>query len=115
MEKETRVLQKDYFKMLRDLAVEAGREDLAEFCEGKIDRLNSRKANTKKAEENEPIKATIIERLTELGKAVTVTELNKCEGLTEYSNQKLSALLRQMKDNGDVVKVNDKRTTLYSV
>ena len=63
---------------------------------------------------NEGIKQVILRVLTENGGLMTVTDVQKsCEELSELSNQKLSALLRQMKDDGFVEKVEDKRKSYF--
>jgi predicted transcriptional regulator len=45
----------------------------------------------------------------------TVTELQKSvEACAELSNQRVSALLRQLKDEGAVVRTEDKRKAYFS-
>lgn len=77
-----------------------------------------KKASSKKATktqvENEGIKDVILSVLTSTGNPMTVTAIQKADvSLGELSNQKVSALLRQMKDAGVVDKKSDKKTTLY--
>ena len=63
---------------------------------------------------NEGIKQVILQVLTDNGGLMTVTDVQKsCAELSELSNQKLSALLRQMKDDGIVEKVEDKRKSYF--
>lgn len=63
---------------------------------------------------NEGIKQVILQVLTDNGGLMTVTDVQKsCAELSELSNQKLSALLRQMKDDGFVEKVEDKRKAYF--
>lgn len=63
---------------------------------------------------NEGIKQIILQVLTDNGGLMTVTDVQKsCAELSELSNQKLSALLRQMKDDGFVEKVEDKRKSYF--
>jgi hypothetical protein len=62
---------------------------------------NANRKPTKAQEENEGIKAKILE-VMEVGKAYTVTEIQKAVGLD--SNQKASALVRQLKDAELVVR-----------
>ena len=81
------------------------------LSQGEIDFLNERKEMhlkknasrkpTKAQEENENIKASILAFMEE-GKSYTITEIQKAMGLD--SNQKTSALVRQLKDNGLVVR-----------
>ena len=54
--------------------------------------------------------------LKEIGKAVTITELqNSNEDMAQYSNQKLSALLKQMVESNEVVKTTDKKKSYFSI
>ena len=81
------------------------------LSQGEIDFLNERKEMhlkknasrkpTKAQEENENIKSSILEFM-EVGKSYTITEIQKAMGLE--SNQKTSALVRQLKDGGLVVR-----------
>jgi hypothetical protein len=62
---------------------------------------NASRKPTKAQEENEAIKTKIL-ALLEDGKFYTITEIQKAMGLE--SNQKTSALVRQLKDGGAVVR-----------
>lgn len=63
---------------------------------------------------NEGLKSTIIKVLTENGGLMTVTDVQKsCAELSELSNQRVSALLRQLKDDGKVERVEDKRKAYF--
>ena len=65
---------------------------------------------------NEGLKSTIIEVLTDNGGLMTVTDVQKsCEELSALSNQRVSALLRQLKDDGKVERVEDKRKAYFKV
>ena len=112
-----RVTKKDMLGELKVLAEGAERTDLVEFCEKEIERLANRKSTqTKNQKENEGIMETIVEVLSEVGEAVTVSELMKAdERMTEYSNQKLSALLKKLVEAGKVTKVVDKKKSYFSL
>lgn len=119
-EKKVKLTQKNYFDMLEKLAEENNRPDLVEFCQDRKAQIE-KKANSSKAKastnqaENDKIKNTILEVMTRLGRAVTVTELTKEEELNNYSNQKLSALLKQMVEKGTVAKIVDKKKSLFTI
>ena len=112
-----RVTKKDMLGELKVLAEGAERTDLVEFCEKEIERLANRKSTqTKNQKENEGIMETIVEVLSEVGEAVTVSELMKAdERMAEYSNQKLSALLKKLVEAGKVTKVVDKKKAYFSL
>ena len=63
---------------------------------------------------NEGLKQTIIKVLTDNGGLMTVTDVQKsCEELSALSNQRVSALLRQLKDDSKVERVEDKRKAYF--
>lgn len=114
---EKRVFKKDYLGELKILAEDAGREDLVDFCEKEIEKLANRKTSqTKNQKENEGIKETILEVLAGLDEPVTITDFLKAdERVTEYSNQKVSALMKQLVDAGKVEKVVDKKKSYFKI
>lgn len=117
--KVKKVTKKEMFGKLIELAQENERTDLIEFCEHEIELLNkkaSASGQTKTQAENENIKVVIAEELTRIARAVTISELIKeSEELGQYSNQKLSALLKQMVESGTVTKIVDKKKSLFTI
>ena len=62
---------------------------------------------------NEGIKNVILETLSE--KSMTITEMQKANSeLAELSNQKISALLKQMTESGSVKREEIKRKAYFS-
>lgn len=114
---EKRVFKKDYLGELKILAEDAGREDLVDFCEKEIEKLANRKTSqTKNQKENEGIKETILEVLAGLEEPVTITDLLKAdERVAEYSNQKISALVKQLVDAGKIEKIVDKKKSYFKI
>lgn len=114
-----KITKKDLFNEVIKLAQENGRNDLVEFAQHEIDLLNSKKSNgtmTATQKENENIKAIILEELARVDKAVTITELQaESEKLANYSNQKVSALLKQLVDTKQVAKVTDKKKSYFTI
>ena len=112
-----KMTKRDYFKEILEIVKE--NEDLTNFINHELellDRKNSKSAMTKTQTENENIKKVIVNALTEIGTPVTITELQKrCVDLENYSNQKISALLKQLVDNEIVKKVVEKRITRFYV
>ena len=81
-----------------------------------LDKKSSSKAPTKTQQENENIMVTIKNELAQIGRPVTITELqSESEELATYSNQKLSALLKKLVDTNQVVKVVDKKKSYFSI
>ena len=80
-----------------------------------LDKKASNKKATKTQEANVGIKSTILAVL-EGGKSMTVTEMQGASAeLGELSNQKVSALVRQLVEAGEVVKTIDKKVSRFSL
>ena len=72
------------------------------------------KKPTKAQVENEGIKAEILEGM-EVGKLYTITDLIKSiPAIAELSNQRVSALVRQLVEDKVVVRTEDKRKAYFS-
>ena len=86
-----------------------------EFLEKRAElhaKKNASRKPTKAQEENEAIKTSILEFM-EVGKSYTITEIQKAMGLD--SNQKTSALVRQLKDGDAVVRSEVKGKAYFSL
>ena len=91
----------------------------AEFLAHELELLE-KKAGSKKAtktqKENEILKEVVVGALAELGKPSTVTEIQKAnEELGALSNQKISALLKQLAEEGLVQKGTENKKSVFSV
>ena len=81
-----------------------------------LDRKHNKTSQTKTQKENELIKESIVKALTEIDRPVTITELqNESAEMEVYSNQKLSALLKQLVKSGIVTKTIDKKKSYFSI
>ena len=110
--------QKDFFNEIIEVVRESGRDDLVEFCEGRISVLDKKSANRNKKvnEENENLKAIIVEVLGTMENGGTATEIMKAnDTLSELSNQKVSAMLRQLKDDNKVIKTTEGRKSIFTL
>ena len=117
-----KVTKRDNFISIIEVLKGVGRNDLIEVMEHEIELLDKKKASgkmTKTQEENEDIKALIISELTRIGQPVTITELiaqsaeiaKKCGN----SNQKVSALMTQLKNSGAVIRTTEGKKAMFSV
>ena len=97
------------------------KSEMVAFLEHEIElleRKSSSSAKTKTQQEHEKIMALIVEELRKVGKPVTITELMKeSVVMAEYSNQKLSSLLKKLTEaeNPVVVKTIEKKKSYFSV
>lgn len=118
MEKKM-MAQRYYFNEIITLAKANGRQDLVDFAEYRIEILNRKSSNkkpTKTQVENEGYKNAIRSALATVDNGVTVTELQRLDDtLGTLSNQRVSALLRQMVEVGEVVKTIDKKKSYFSL
>ena len=121
-----KITLKDYFKVaivnfggevegeVKDIPA----EDMVEFFEGRIAQLEkkaSSKKNGAKNEANEVLKADILETMTGMEPATVSAIIKANPAFAEYSNQKISAMLRQLEGEGKVTKTKDKKSTLFAV
>lgn len=93
-------------------------EEIVAFCERQIELLDKKanSVNSKKVAEQKAIMEQIKTDLSYMNKPVSVTELMKFDlTLGELSNQKISAMLKKLVDNGEVVKTVEKRVSLFSL
>lgn len=93
-------------------------EDFKTFIEREIELLNKKRSNSKPTKtqiENEKIKEKILITFEKIDEPVTITELAKMDGLTEYSNQKLSVLCHQLVDEHKVVNTKVKKVSYFKI
>ena len=123
MEK-TKLTKRDYFKMLAGVVENSGidnREELQAFINHELELLDKKSASretatTAKQKENEDLKEYIIGTLMEINRAVTITELQTEDAkLGELTNQKISAMLKQLVDNNQVTKIVDKKKSYFKI
>ena len=113
----TKVTKAEMFAMIKEVEGVKENADMVAFIDHELELLAKKSANkkpTKTQEENEGIKAEILNVLTEEG--VTVSDLqSKSDVLGNLSNQRVSALLRQLIADGKVFKNVDKKKSYFSL
>ena len=112
--------KKEYFAQVRNI-VDAqefdNKTDILAFIDHEIEMLDKKSSSKKPTAnqiENEKFKEIILETLTEQCKPMTVTEILTVSNIG-ITNQRASAILRQMVENGDVIKTIEKRKSYFSV
>lgn len=122
MEKVRKVTKRERFEMIKEIVLNAGLEneaEMVEFLDNEINLLNKKRASGAKTatqKENEVLVEKLYEALAEIGRPVTVSELQKeNEDFGAMSNQKVSALMKKLKDAGRVNKVDDKKKAYFSI
>lgn len=122
MEKVRKITKKERFEMIKEIVLNACVEneaEMIEFIDNEINLLNKKRtsgAKTATQKENEVLVERLYEVLAEIGRPVTVSELQKeNEEFGAMSNQKVSALMKKLKDAGRVNKVDDKKKAYFSI
>ena len=94
-------------------------EDVCNFCKHEIELLNNKRSGsgkpTKTQVENEKIKAVIRDMLEVCREPMTISEMQKTEELSAYSNQKLSALCNKMVKDEEIQKKTIKKKSYFAV
>ena len=119
MTKMKKPTKRDNFNALLSIPAVKENSALVDFINHEIELLEKKNSAEKKptAQQtaNEAIKAAILEGMAE-GAKYTITDLIKnvpeCADLT---NQRVSALVRQLVDEGKVVRSEDKRKAYFSL
>lgn len=123
MENKTKkITKRDRFNQLLAIEEINSNAELVEFLEHEIDLLDRKKSSggDKKMSavqiQNEGIKETILKVLADSGAEMTIAEIQKAdENLEDFTNQKMSALLRQLVEDGKVVKTMNKRKAYFAI
>lgn len=115
MEKLTNVKALEMVLSFEEVKANAELVEKLEKMKAQFEKKNKGdKTLTAEQKKNEVLKTRLIEILAqyEVPKQIKQLTLENTE-LSEYSNQKLSALLNQLVKSGKVLKVDDKRTTKF--
>ena len=116
-----KMTKRDYFTILRNSypATADNYDEVIAFIDHELELLAKKNSAEKKptAQQvaNEGIKAAIVAGMAP-NRLYTITEIQKeIPECAEMSNQKVSALVRQLKDAGLVIKTEDKRKSYFSL
>ena len=113
-----KITKREVIGMMMNEEVVKANPTYVAYLENELALLNKKASNkkaTKTQEENMGIKATILEVLATIGRG-TVTDIqNGNAELSALSNQKVSALVRQLVENGKVVKTVEKKNVIFKI
>lgn len=123
---EKKITKRDNFMEIRALIVKAEmlednkKEQYLTFIDHELkllDKKASSKSSSKNTEEQKELMTKIVNALQEIGEPVTISDLQKQnKEMSEYSNQKLSAMLKKLVDNEKtVIKTIDKKKSFFSL
>ena len=108
--------KREFFGEIREIVKE--NTELVAFIDHELELLNKKTSakSTKVNTEQVELMDKIVNALNEIGRSVTISELQKENAeMAEYSNQKLSAMLKKLVDNKQVTKMVDKKKSYFMV
>lgn len=109
-------------KVALEVAIEAvkatGRNDVVEKLEKMLAQVEKKNSGEKKPTatqtENKGLKEQILDFMV-VGERYTITDIMKgCEAVADLSNQRVSALVRQLKDSDLVERIEEKRKAYFT-
>lgn len=116
---DKKMTKRDYFNELLTIAEVKANKSMVDFINHELELLEKKNASkssaeTKTQKENASIKENLLNEM-ESGKKYTISDMQKelacCKELT---NQKISALVRQLIVDGYIKRVEDKRKAYFS-
>lgn len=100
---------------------EVTKKELLTFIEGRVEQINKkatapRKADTEKAQENEKLAQAMLDILAGNGIPMTITEIMQGDEIFKgVTNQRLTAIMTKLKNDGTVARVVDKKNAKYII
>ena len=121
----TKMTKKDMFNEIINLmngeSSAVTNEEIVKFCTHEIELLNKKSSSssgkpTKTQVENAKFKDCIINALATLDKPVTIAELMaNCPEVAELSNQRISAMLSQLRKAEKIVRTYEKKKAYFAL
>lgn len=109
--------KRDMFEKIATINVDD--QEIVEFCLRQIESLDKKASSvkpTKTQKENEVHKSAILDTLARFDRPMTIAEIMaETESLAELTNQRVSALLTQLKNAGVVVRTEEKKKAYFSI
>lgn len=119
---EKKMTKRDYFNSLLEIGAVKENEGLVKFIEHELELLAKKNASgtgkmTATQVANEGIKAEILECMAnEPNRLFTISEMQKVfPCCAEMSNQRVSALVRQLVADGKVERLEEKRKAVFRI
>ena len=117
MTNSKKMTKRDYFNSLLVIDEVANNPELVNFIEHELELLAKKNSAEKKPTAvqtaNNGIKESILEGMED-GKKYTITDLIKeIDACAELTNQRVSALVRQMIEDGKVERIEEKRKAYF--
>ena len=120
-----KITKKDMFneiiKMMNGEQMSVSTQAVIDFANHEIELLNKKSSSssgkpTKTQIENEGYKEVILEALATADKPMTISEIMEyADGLAGLKNQRVSALMTQLKNAGKVIRTEEKKKAYFSL
>ena len=115
-----KMTKRDYYNALLALDEVKSNPNLVDFINHELELLAKKNSAEKKPTAvqvaNNGIKEVIVETLTDSGRMMTISEMQKANAeLGKLSNQRISALVRQLIADGVLERIEDKRKAYFKV
>ena len=117
-----KMTKKDWLAQIRTIVEHSDMEDIPgalAFIDHEVELLERKSSSnklTKTQKENIAIMSLIKDALYEIARPVTITELLASNAeVAKYTPQKVSALIKLMKDKGEVVRTEEKKKAYFSL
>ena len=113
-----KMTKRDYFTTLLEIEEVKANSAMTEFIEHELELLAKKNSSERKPtavqKENADLKVAILNGM-EANRVYTVTEMIKSiDAIGDLTNQKVSAILRQMATDGTVERVEEKKKAYFS-
>ena len=122
---EKKITKRDMFneiiKMMNGEQMSVSSQAVIDFANHEIELLNKKSSSssgkqTKTQLENESYKEIILETLKTADKPITISELmRRSETIAELSNQRISAMLSQLRKAEKIVRTYEKKKAYFSI
>lgn len=117
---EKKLTKTDKINLLLEIEEVKNNEMLVDFLNNEK-KLLKKKRTTKTSAENEKLKEILLDILADTKEPLTITQMLETEVLTNFktesgkklSNQKINALITQLKNEHEVFNVRDKKKSMY--
>ena len=114
-----KITKREIIKAMLEEQVVQANETYMGFLTHELELLDNKSANrkpTKNQADNVAFKRIILATMAEMDRAATVSEIQaEDSALGSLSNQRVSALIRQLVEEGKVIKSIDKKRTLFAL
>lgn len=113
-----KITKREVINMMLAEEVVSANETYKAYLENELallDKKSASKKATKTQTENIGIKETILDTIGSIGSGTVSAIQSANEELATYSNQKISALIRQLVEEGKVVKSTEKKSSIFSL